>query len=280
MEITPADLSAATALKHAVAAASCAPMRLFISHLCHDSIEQSLALAAAAAAEKLRAVPHIAVRRYPDIASVAQTLSAFQRCAGVREILVLAGDTPTPAGTLHNSLDLLRNSTFEKILRRTGIQRLWFAVYPEGHAQISATALQSAFREKCAYAKKIRLPVRFISQLTFTAKPLLNWLNTLPATMLPRIHASVFATGRYPSLVHLARLTQTASARMFLQDNARASVAYHRQLCYIAAAHRRPSGLHFLSFGKFAGTMAFAARLRRGQFDIHENSLRVITEQP
>lgn len=277
MEITPADLSNAAELKYIVAATRCTLlMRLFISHLRDDDIEQSLAIAEAAAGARLCPVPHIAARRYKSIAHLTKILHEFRRCAGISEILILAGDAPIPAGTLLSSLDLLRSGAFEKALFRTGIKRLWFGIYPEGHTDISATKLQSALQEKCVYARKTGLAVKFISQMTFTSEPLINWLDTLPAAMPSCVYSSVFATGHKHRLAHLAQLTRTPSARQFLEESTAAIVSYHPQLYRIAAAKRRPGGLHFLSLGKFAETMRFAARLQRGNFRIDEKNLHIV----
>ncbi len=276
MEVTPADLPDLSDLKRIVAATQYPKIRLFISHLSNDSIERTLAIAESAATENLQPVPHIVARRYKNIAQITQTLYQFHACADIREILILGGDAPIPAGKIHSSLDLLRSDAFRFTLFEIGIRRLWFGIHPEGHPTINSAALQSALEEKCAYSAKTKLPVRFITQMTFTAKPLLHWLNTLPSTM-PHIHPSVFADGQYASLARLARLTQTPSARQFLQNTVGSTVSYHPQLYRIATVERSLGGLHFLSLGKFAETLEFAVRLRQGKFRIDDQNLYIMT---
>ena len=89
------------------------------------SLEATLSTAEQLQALGFRAVPHLAARMLRDPGEVAEVLARLGE-AGVREVFVIAGDAPHPAGRFEGALDLL------EVLSPSGM-RAGIGAHPEGH---------------------------------------------------------------------------------------------------------------------------------------------------
>ena len=107
-----------------------------------------------------RPVPHLTARRYRDPEQLAETVHRLRDQAAVREALVLAGDV-APAGSLKDSLEVMDSG----VLERSGLERVWFSGYPEGHPQISESSLEEAWRRKTGWSQSVRIPIGVVTQL-------------------------------------------------------------------------------------------------------------------
>ena len=122
-------------------------------------------------------VPHIAARR---LASFTQASDFVQRAAAeaaVTSALVIGGDPDHAMGPFPDARDLLSSG----LLARNGLRAVLFAGYPEGHPRISARFLDEALRAKLAVARSQGLEASVVTQFSFDARPILDWLAALKA---------------------------------------------------------------------------------------------------
>jgi methylenetetrahydrofolate reductase (NADPH) len=131
-------------------------------------LEPTLALAERLSEHGYSVVPHLAARHVRDkvhLAEVAARLGA----AGVRDILVMAGDAPEPAGEYDGSLPLLR------ALAELGepFADIGITGYPESHAFISDEATIRSMFEKEEFATYI------VSQICFDPDVTTAWLDAV-----------------------------------------------------------------------------------------------------
>jgi methylenetetrahydrofolate reductase (NADPH) len=130
-------------------------------------------------ARRLRAagfepVPHVAARHAPT-ADALDDLLARLREAGVRRILIIAGDRDHAAGPFGNAIELIESG----LLQRHGIGEIGVAGYPDGHPRISADALDRALAAKVEAAGETGLDLHIVTQFCFDAEPILRWLARL-----------------------------------------------------------------------------------------------------
>jgi methylenetetrahydrofolate reductase (NADPH) len=111
-------------------------------------------------------VPHLAARLIADRAQLAQMLARIE-AAGVRDVFVVAGDIPNPAGAFEGAADLL---VAMADLGR-GIEQIGITGYPESHAFISDEATIRAMFDKAPFATYI------VSQICFDAQVIETWIR-------------------------------------------------------------------------------------------------------
>jgi methylenetetrahydrofolate reductase (NADH) len=118
------------------------------------------------------AVPHVAARQVENRDHVAR-LAAWVRTHGVREVFVIAGDIPRPAGSYVDSLSFL-GDLFE---HDTGIERVGVASYPDGHPLIDRATLHEALHAKQALLGAAGVHGSATTQMCFDAARIRTWLS-------------------------------------------------------------------------------------------------------
>jgi methylenetetrahydrofolate reductase (NADH) len=118
------------------------------------------------------AVPHLAARQVKDRDHVAR-LAAWTRAHGLREVFVIAGDCPRPAGPYGDAISFLRD-LFE---HDTGLERVGVASYPDGHPLIDRATLHEALHAKQALFARVGLAGSATTQMCFDAARIRTWLS-------------------------------------------------------------------------------------------------------
>src|SRR5581483_11280957 len=144
--------------------------RIYIPHTPHTDFADMVSLAARLKRERMEPVPHIVARRMHTLSAVDDLLSRFA-AAGVRQVLVVAGDTPAPAGELQSGLEILESGLLEK----HAISTIGVAGHPEGHRDVSDATLRDALRRKNAYAARTGANIYIVTQFVFSADPVIAW---------------------------------------------------------------------------------------------------------
>lgn len=130
------------------------------------TLEQSLRVARAGH----RVVPHLPARQVRDDEELRRFVGRLDG-AGVKDLYVVGGDAPEPAGPYRSAAELLAAlATIDH-----GIERIGVACYPEGHPSIADEALVAALLEKQPLANYM------CSQLCFEPDVLVSWLSGLRA---------------------------------------------------------------------------------------------------
>jgi methylenetetrahydrofolate reductase (NADPH) len=208
-------------------------------------------------------VPHVAARRLASFTQARDFLERAAGEAGVKSILLTAGDPAAPVGPFRDSLDLLATGLVET----HGIARVAFAAYPSGHPRIDRHSLDTVLRGKIAFAGRLGLAVSIVTQFGFDAGPIKRWIVSLredgfrgpirvgiagPATIATLAKFAV-RCGIGASLRTLGR-GQTAFARIQTETTPDALIA-----ALVASEERGPAidGLHVFTFGGVRQTAAW-----------------------
>lgn len=157
-----------------------------------------------------RPVPHLTARRYRNPKLLAETLQLLSDEGAVQEALVLAGDVE-PAGSLKDSLDVVGSG----VLEQSGLERVWFSGYPEGHPKISEDRLAGAWKKKLEWSQSCRIPIGVVTQLAKDPEVSVEWCRRQGFAgqgIEARISRFLFAR---PSI--LADLARLAGIPAFLQ---------------------------------------------------------------
>jgi len=196
--------------------------------------------------------------------------------AGVRQVLVVAGDNSDPAGEYTSGLQILESG----LLEQHGIKTVGVAGHPEGHRVVGDEVLRDALRRKNAYKARTGANVYVVTQFAFTADPVLAWeashgteIAGLPVVVgLPGLataktllkYAMDCGVGASLSAFSKQYASLTKLLMVSAPDEAIVSLATHKE--------KTPSsplaGVHFFPFGGFKKTADWANKVAAGQFEV------------
>ena len=123
----------------------------------------------------LEPVPHLAVRNFASADALARFLDRLTGEAGVRRLLVIAGDRAEPAGPFHGALEAIDSG----LIARHGIATIGISGYPDGHPRIADHELDRLLAAKLEAAAQTGLKVDIVTQFCLDAAPILAWLKRL-----------------------------------------------------------------------------------------------------
>jgi methylenetetrahydrofolate reductase (NADPH) len=250
--------------------------RLYIAHIPGTDFNATVALAARLRKEGMEPVPHVVGRRIASRAVLDDFLKKLSGEAGVKQVLVVAGDNSDPAGEYTSGLQILESG----LLEQYGIRTLGVAGHPEGHRVVGDDVLRDALRRKNDYKQRTGANVYLVTQFAFTADPVLAWeashradIGSLPVVVgLPGLATAktllkyAMDCGVGASLAAFSK--QYASLTKLLMvsapDEAIVGLATHKE--------KTPSsplaGVHFFPFGGFKKTADWANKVAAGQFEV------------
>ena len=250
--------------------------RIFIAHVPGTDSAETVALATRIRQEGMEPVPHIVARRIESLAAVDDVLGKLAGQAGVKEVLVVAGDVSQPVGQLTSGLEIVESGLLEK----HGIRSVGVAGHPEGHKEVPDAALRDALRRKNAYGRRTGADVRVVTQFTFSADPVVQWEQNYRDDI-----------GGMPIVVGLPGLASTKTLLKFamdcgvgasLQAFSKRAASLTKLLTISApddilvglARHKAEhpqttiAGVHFFPFGGMKRTAEWANKVVNGQFEL------------
>ena len=264
LEMSPEQIADA----RAIAALLPAGTRVYVNHLPHHGLAQSLASLEALRSEGLEPVPHVAARRIASRAELSMFLKRATGEAAVSKVLLLGGDEPRPLGPYADGIALLR----EGILPEHGVREIGLPGYPEGHPRIPRAALEQALSDKLALAAAQNLSVYVLTQFSFAPARVVEYCSEL-ARKIPAVPVYVGLAG--PADAHtLLRFAQICGVsaslralqaqgmgaiRLFTHTDPREQLAAVAHYC-VGQGSCNVVGAHLFSFGGAAKTAAWINR--------------------
>ncbi|MEO0408483.1 MAG: hypothetical protein AAF289_14140, partial [Cyanobacteria bacterium P01_A01_bin.135] len=124
-------------------------------------------------------IPHIPARSIRSFRELQKFVARLRAEADVRQVLLIGGSLPAPAGPYSCAFDLLETGLFEGL--RVGV-----AGHPEGMPQLSPAECDRILALKNAYACDTGTEMFIVTQWCLDAEAIAAWLkriqtfNTLP----------------------------------------------------------------------------------------------------
>jgi methylenetetrahydrofolate reductase (NADPH) len=244
--------------------------------------EEVVAQAARVAAAGLEPVPHLAVRNFANADALARFLGRLTGEAGVRRLLVIAGDRAEPAGPFHGALEAIDSG----LIARHGIAAIGIAGYPDGHPRIADHELDRLLAAKLEAASATGLKVDIVTQFGLDAGPILAWLRRLRAHGID--HPVRIGLAGPTSLTTLMRYARRCGVRASTQGLAR-NAGLLKHLLGAAAPDRIVRALieanrdgalgdiapHLFSFGGIAATARWAAAAAAARINLDRDGFTV-----
>lgn len=228
-------------------------------------LEATVALAEGLAGLGYRAVPHLAARQLTGDRELGAILERLER-ARIRDVFVVGGDPPEPAGDYPDGLALLE--AMDRLGHR--FEQVGIPSYPEGHHLIDDDILWKALEAKQSYATYT------VTQLCFDADTICRFAA---AAASHGVHLPVVAG--VPGVVDVTKLLRVGlkvgvgDSLRFLRGNASAARRMLRPVGYrpdglvrklaarINDGQCRIAGLHIYTFNQVGQTVGWLHRAQR-----------------
>ena len=250
----------------------------YIAHVPGTSPDETAALARRLRNEGMEPVPHIVARRIESARALDDFLGRLVGEAGVKQVLVVAGDIEKPEGELDSALQILGLGLLEK----HGLRKLGVAGHPEGHRAVKDDVLKRALATKNEYASKTGADVYVVTQFVFAAEPIIAWeasmggLNHLPyvagvpgLATIKTLLKYALDCGAGPSLHAVSRHAANLTKLLTVQtpDELIVGLARHKR------THPQSllKGIHFFPFGGLKRTAEWVNKIIDGRFDLTDD---------
>jgi methylenetetrahydrofolate reductase (NADPH) len=266
----------------ALQAATAPGTQIYLSAVPTRPQEDVVAQATAVRAAGLEPVPHLAVRNFANAEALGRFLDRLNGEAGVRRLLVIAGDRADPAGPFHGALEAIDSGQ----ISRRGIEAIGISGYPDGHPRIADHELDRLLAAKIEAASATGLTVDIVTQFCLDAAPILAWVRRLRDHGID--HPVRVGLAGPTSLTTLMRYARRCGVRATTQGLTRNAGLMKRLLG--AAA---PDGIvralveanrdgelgeitpHFFSFGGIGATARWASSAAAGRIRLDREGFSV-----
>ncbi len=149
-----------------------------------ESVDDRVAAAAHVRALGFEPMPHLSARRLKSVEELRGIIMRAAKEAGSKRALIVAGDPPKPEGPFSDTLQLLQTGVFEE----AGLTAVGIGGHPEGHPVVPDDVLWDFMHRKVDEIEKRGMAPLIVTQFTFDAQNLLDWLAVLRAR---GVHAPV-----------------------------------------------------------------------------------------
>jgi methylenetetrahydrofolate reductase (NADPH) len=255
---------------------------LYVAHTPRAQLQDVVRVAVKAQSLGFRASPHIVARRIPGAAALKAALDTL-RDAGVRQMLLVAGDLQRPVGEFTSTLQILETG----LLENSGMEQVGIAGHPDGHPAVGSDALFDALRCKQDFAARSGIAFHIVTQFGFDPEAICAWDERMTGQgiRLP-VHVGIPGPTPLAKLVKFALQCGVGASLSSLVKNvgsmtnlARLATAPDEMLLGLIRGRANGSRLvqpHFYAFG---GTMATARWLRAvadGSFTVHADGRKFV----
>jgi methylenetetrahydrofolate reductase (NADPH) len=241
--------------------------QIYLSAVPSQSLRQLAELAAAVRRAGFEPVAHLPARRLTSAAELADFLSRVAGEAGMRQLLVIAGDRE-PAGPFQDALAVIRDGALQK----AGIEEVGVAGYPENHHHIAPGKIETALRDKIATAAAGGLRLHIVSQFSFAPEKIVAWLKRLRTAGIDApVKVGMAGPTSIPALLRYAKRCGVGASIRGLLSGTPAGLFGHvgpdRIIDALAAAGDDIGNAmpHYFSFGGVVETARYAQDLATGR---------------
>jgi methylenetetrahydrofolate reductase (NADPH) len=249
--------------------------KVYVSHLPRQTWRQTIDASRAVADAGFEPVPHVPVRLLESEDSLDRLLKDAIYGAGVREVLLIAGDYAQSLGPYSSVAEVLRTG----MLTAHGLRRVSLAGHPEGHPKVPLTEIRRAEAEKARLAQGMGLETTLLTQFFFEAQPFLDWAGEMRAAgVTARLvaglagPASIATLFRYAMRCGVGPSIRALGARPTSLVKLIGDHGPERVMRDLAVARSsQPNlldGVHLFCFGGFLRTCEWLERVSEGRFEL------------
>ncbi|WP_322001844.1 methylenetetrahydrofolate reductase [Marinobacter alexandrii] len=162
---------------------------VYVPFLPRGQFSDSLAACRRLSELGMQPVPHLPARMVESRGQLDDWLAQLHE-SQVDRLLLIAGDRDSVAGPFPDTLAVLESG----ILTRFGFQGIGFAAHPDGHPRVDRSSLTRALELKQEYARTSGTHLWVVTQFTFDAQVIIDWLQKL-GTLLQEVPVYIGLAG-------------------------------------------------------------------------------------
>lgn len=121
-------------------------------------------------------IPHLAARMVESVEHAGK-LATWLRERDLREVFVIAGDAPEPAGPYEGALAFIR----DLLAGDPGVERVGITGYPDGHALVDQSVIDEQLHAKQALLREFGVGGWISTQMCFDETKIRQWLDGVRA---------------------------------------------------------------------------------------------------
>lgn len=215
-------------------------------------------------------VPHLAARNIKSVEELTKIAHALKDTRA-DSVFIVGGGAAQPIGPF---VDAERLLTHGDILVNSGIIKVGFGVYPEGHPSIDPLQLNESLWRKIEASRALGLKPFLLTQFCFEAAPIVEWERRSRGLFGRRVPLRVGLAGATSvrKLLRYATLCGVQASAAFLTGHAASVLTMLRQwtpeqlINELSAAVAEDSectieGFHFFPFGAIERTASLVRDL-------------------
>ncbi len=253
---------------------------IFVSAIPSRPLAEQIETARSLRSAGYEPVPHLAARNFESREAMDEHLRRLVEAAKVRQVLVIAGDRPTPAGPLPDALAVIESGA----LQRHGITEIGISGYPDGHPRISEGDLERALTDKLAAAARAGLAVRIVTQFTMSIEPVVALVTRLRQRGIDNpVNIGLAGPTSMTTLLKFARVcgvkasTQGLARNIGLVKNLIGASTADPIVRALADMQDRLGEIspHFFSFGGLPATTRWAGAAASGRITLTKEGFEV-----
>lgn len=171
LEVTVKDVPALVAVASGLKAAT----SVAIAYLPGEALEERIGVARRVRELGFEPKVHLPARRLQSREQLQSLLTRLATEAGLKQVLVIAGDTDMPIGPFADSLAVIETG----LLEANGIKRVFVGGHPDGHPAMDRQTCHDWLRRKTAAIRARGMSAGIVTQFGFDADAVLDWLTEL-----------------------------------------------------------------------------------------------------
>ncbi len=167
-------------------------------------------------------VPHVPARRIESKEALNARLSGLANEAGVRDILIIAGEADRQMGPYSQTLDVLQTGLIEA----NGITHIGVGGHPEGNAAYGSQEPTAVLRTKVEAARATGADVRIVTQFGFDGPAFVKWAKDIAAAGIDApVHLGVAGPAKVTTLIKYAAMCGVGNSLNFFRKRTSAIAA-------------------------------------------------------
>lgn len=191
-----------------------AATRVYITDVGVDPVKDLIAAARMVTDMGYQAVPHTPARRIESLGALEARLSGMVNEAGVRDILVIAGEADEQMGPFSQSLELLQTG----LVDRLGIKHVAIGGHPEGNVAYGGRDVMQVLREKIEFGANSDAEFRIATQFGFDGNKFVRWAEAVKQAGIDApIHLGVAGPAKITTLIKYAAMCGVGNSLNFFK---------------------------------------------------------------
>lgn len=188
--------------------------RVYITDVGVDPVADLIAAARKVTDMGYQTVPHIPARRIESVDALKARLGGMVNDAGVKDILIIAGEADEQMGPFSQTLEVLQTGLIDKL----GIAHVAVGGHPEGNVAYAGQDVMQVLKDKVGFSAESDAEFRIATQFGFDGPKFVEWAKDVKAAGIDApIHLGVAGPAKITTLIKYAAMCGVGNSLNFFK---------------------------------------------------------------